>query len=167
MKKWLRRIRGGAVGLGFDLGTRVGGTLVLVVALASVTSCDEPTVVEESTTSQYFDLVSFWGMPLPATIPPGGGTVIVSGRFLISSDESCVKMISSLRASDGEMVDWQSSCAWTQDGSELSFTWAGSSISTGSIVGDILTVLTPTGAVCITFPCPSFLQETYVRVAGS
>jgi hypothetical protein len=140
--------------------------LVSAFALASVTACGDPTVVEDSTTTDYFDLISFLEIPVPVTIP-GGGDVIVSGRFLLSSDESCARTLSILRASAGEVVDLQNTCAWMQDGVAISLTWSDSSVSMGYVVQDTLTIVHPTGIVCVTFPFPTQWTEVYQRVAGS
>ncbi len=52
-------------------------------------------------------------------------------------------------------------CSWTRVGTELSFSWSESGVSSGTLLFGQLTVIRPSGVVCVTTPCPTDWAAAY------
>ena len=63
-------------------------------------------------------------------------------------------------------LDLEHECSWTQVGTDLTFTWSDSAVTSGTLLVNQLTLIHLSGVVCVTFPCPTHWTATYTRISS-
>ncbi|MGD2120572.1 MAG: hypothetical protein PVJ76_02455 [Gemmatimonadota bacterium] len=136
--------------------------LALVVLVASCSSATEAEPQDRE-----FTLTRFEGVQVPAVweVVPEVKVEVSSGDFHLSGDGSCGGSIS-VRITANEKVsdaDSETTCTWTQSGNDLTLSWThvNTGPSSGTLVGSRLTLVHPTGAICVTTPCPTHWTAEY------
>jgi hypothetical protein len=144
----------------------------VLAALLGANGCDDP-AAPETPQDMHYDLVMFHdaenrdGVAVPGVLVQSGAVVveILTGSFVLGGDETCSGTFA-FRFTNGPDVtnmDHERACTWTQSGSEISFTWSDSRVSTGSLVADRLTVMYPPIGYCVRAPCPGQWTAIYER----